>query len=282
MITTYHSLAFHNQMKSEPWTAEELFDFDLPGSTDDSASEESALMDGAGDLFQDRDQIVNHLRHLTISSLSSYQEIASTTTDPHLKSFAEVVVRQRTAQQRSLYDLIGYLAANEDDEASESLAALRSLWRGAIWNLQEGHYGLFLEYAERAEALLEESYLLAAKALANDPFAQEFRNYAVMICGARAVIEELADDRQSYRTSEFADRASQVQFEEPPAGLRIAAEHPKMPVAGGAPKLHPKRPTKPLAAREGKRRDWTSDRAPRLTTVKPVRSDSRSTKVGRH
>lgn len=275
MITTYHSLAFHNQMKSTPWTAEELFDFDLPESTDELAYDGQA----GGDitLLQDRDQILNHLRHLTISSLSSYEEIASSAMDPHLRSFAEVIVRQRSAQQQSLSDITGYLAMTEEDEDGESLAALRSLWRGAIWNLQEGHHGLFLEYAERAEALLEESYLLAAQALVDDPFASEIRNYAVMICGARAVIEELMDSAPRRRTQHQFDNRNEPEVHQVSV---IPPTHIKSRLLRRTTELDQKRAYVPTQ-REEHRRDWGRSPKTRSTSTKPTRSESHSAKMER-
>lgn len=268
MITTYHSLAFHHQMKPMPWTAEELFDFDLPESTDEHSSVDSVLAE------DDRDRVLNHLRHLTISSLSSYQEIASIARGCHLKSFAEVIVRQRSAQQQSLADLMGYLAATEEDDDAESLAALRSLWRGAIWNLEEGHHGLFLEYAERAEALLEESYLLAAQTLAADPVAPEIRNYAVMICGARAIIEELLDSASRQPRPQHASD-KRCQPEESKATVASGSRY-----LGRSVELDPKRSTMPERRRDGDH-GWGRGHALRATTLKPNRSGSRAPKVER-
>jgi len=194
MIATYHRQAFHNQLQSTPWTAEELYDFEVPESAEVKVSDEDSSVGTSSDLLNDRDQILNRVRHLTVSSLSSFQEIASATSHLHLRSFAEVVVRQRTAQQHALYEELGYSVASDDDDATgDAISALRSLWRGAIWSLEQRHHGLFLEYAERAEALLEEAFLEAAQALGDDPLASEIRGYAIMVCGSRALIEELAD-----------------------------------------------------------------------------------------
>ncbi|MDB5342670.1 MAG: hypothetical protein JWP89_1047 [Schlesneria sp.] len=214
MIATYHSQAFHNQMQSTPWSVDQLYDFELPESSETAS--DAGLVEPRMDP-EDRDRILNHLRHLTVSSLSSFEEIASATTDLHLSSFADVVVRQRTAQQHALYEVLGYSSANDEDEFTESLSALRSLWRGAIWNLEQGHRGLFLEYAERAESLLEEAYLSAAQALGDDPLASEIRDYAIMVCGSRALIEELADSVTRHVPSQFRDSRLQ---------LRVSSQHP--------------------------------------------------------
>jgi hypothetical protein len=203
MIATYHSQAFHNQMQSTPWSVDHLYDFELPESSAETDSETGLAVTQMDP--EDRDRILNHLRHLTVSSLSSFEEIASAATDLHLSSFAEVVVRQRTAQQHALYEVMGYSSANDEDEFTESLSALRSLWRGAIWNLEQDHRGLFLEYAERAESLLEEAYLSAAQALGDDPLAGEIRDYEIMVCGSRALIEELADSMTRHVPSQFRD-----------------------------------------------------------------------------
>jgi hypothetical protein len=190
-------------MQSTPWSADQLYDFELPETSVETVLDEgltATQMDA-----EDRDRILNHLRHLTVSSLSSFEEIASSATDLHLSSFADVVVRQRTAQQHALYEVLGYSSANDEDELTESLSALRSLWRGAIWNLEQGHRGLFLEYAERAESLLEEAYLSTAQALGDDPLAGEIRDYAIMVCGSRALIEELADSMTRHVPGRFRD-----------------------------------------------------------------------------
>lgn len=203
MITTYHSQAFHNQMRSTPWNVEQLYDFELPESSGETVSDLDSAVPQRDP--QDRDRILNHLRHLTVSSLSSFEEIASAETDLHLSSFADVIVRQRTAQQHALYEVLGYSSASDEDEFAGSLAALRSLWRAAIWNLEQGHRGLFLEYAERAESLLEEAYLSAAQSLGDDPLAGEIRDYAIMVCGSRALIEELADSMSRHVPRQFRD-----------------------------------------------------------------------------
>jgi hypothetical protein len=208
MIATYHSQAFHNQMQSTPWSVDELYDFELPESSAETILDAGQAMPQMD--LEERDRILNHLRHLTVSSLSSFEEIASAATDLHLSSFADVLVRQRTAQQHALYEVLGYSSANDEDEFTESLSALRSLWRGAIWNLEQGHRGLFLEYAERAESLLEEAYLAAAQALGSDPLAKEIRDYAIMVCGSRALIEELADSMTRQVPGQFRDSRLQV------------------------------------------------------------------------
>ncbi len=280
MIATYHSQAFHNQMQSTPWSVDQLYDFELPESSGESVSEVGLAVTHADP--EDRDRILNHLRHLTVSSLSSFEEIASAATDLHLSSFAGVVVRQRTAQQNALYEVMGYSSANNEDESTESLSALRSLWRGAIWNLEQGHRGLFLEYAERAESLLEEAYLSAAQALGDNQLAGELRDYAVMVCGSRALIEELADSMTRHVPSHFRDSRLQLRESPQSSGLEHATARSKPetvlsrePVKGGAATA--RRDSKVAArVREEKKQNWERTQPARPRPTAKARDMSRA------
>jgi hypothetical protein len=197
MITTHHSFVVHNQMETNPWAADDIYDLALPDATEemgDSDGRPTRILAGDSD---ETDSILNHLRHLTVSSLSSYQEIAEFSTDGHLKSLAEVIVHQRAAQQHAMYEKIEHLSSDDDDEHAESLSALRSIWRCAIWNLEQDHQNSFLEYAVRAEEFLEEAYLEAAMMIQDSELASEIRDYALTVCGARAFLEDLSDDATS-------------------------------------------------------------------------------------
>lgn len=286
MIATYHSQAFHNHLQATPWTADQLYDFELPEITD--GVDESPSGSRVSDSVEDRDRILNQLRHLTVSSLSSFEEIASATTDLHLSSFADVVVRQRTAHQHALFELVGYSLAAEDDVDDESLATLRSLWRGAIWNLEQGHHGLFLEYAERAESVLEEAYLAAAQALGSDPIADEIRGYAIMVCGSRALIEELADHTNRHVPADFRDSRVEARHEQKSSE---AVPPPKQLVKRSVQKTTPT--DRPVSVegkhakliRVGKSHDWqrpSTDRSKLATKVRGVpRAGGKSTLTGR-
>lgn len=289
MIATYHSQAFHNQLQSTPWTAEQLYDFELPETTD--AVDERSSGSVALDSVEDRDRVLNQLRHLTVSSLSSFEEIASATTDLHLSSFADVVVRQRTAHQHALFELVGCSLVAEDDADHESLATLRSLWRGAIWNLEQGYHGLFLEYAERAESVLEEAYLAAAQALGNDPIADEIRGYAIMVCGSRALIEELADSINRHVPVDFRDSRieGRRQQEASAAVLLPTSRKPlvKRSVQKAAPTDRPllRGGKLPKLIRAGKSHDWqrpATDRSKLTTKARSApRAGSKSMLTGR-
>lgn len=289
MIATYHSQAFHNQLQATPWTADQLYDFELPEITDAVDGCPSAT--AASDSVEDRDRILNQLRHLTVSSLSSFEEIASATTDLHLSSFADVIVRQRTAHQHALFELVGYSLTAEDDVDDESLATLRSLWRGAIWNLEQGHHGLFLEYAERAESVLEEAYLAAAQALGSDPIADEIRGYAIMVCGSRALIEELADNIDRHVPVDFRDSRIEARRQQKTSEAVVLPLPRKQLVKRSVQKTKSTdRPVSvegklPKLIRAGKSHDWqrpAADRSKLATKVRGVpRAGGKATLSGR-
>jgi hypothetical protein len=200
----------------------------------------------------------------------------------HLSSFCDVVVRQRTAQQNALYEVMGYFSANDEDESTESLSVLRSLWRGAIWNLEQGHRGLLLEYAERAESLLEEAYLSAAQALGDNQLAGELRDYAVMVCGSRALIEELADSMTRHVPSDFRDSRLQLRESPQPGGLKdaTARSKPEMVLSQGTVKGVPataRRDGKGAArVREEKKQNWERTQPARPKPPAKARGMSRA------
>jgi hypothetical protein len=136
---------------------------------------------------------LNHLRNLNVLSLIGYEEIAESSTDARLQSFADVILRQRSARQRALYKCTKEVIGTRSTGDAANRALLRSLWRLAIVSLQRRDFSTFSEYAQRAEAYLEEAYLAAAESL-NDPgLAEELRDYALMIYGARTFFEEFTD-----------------------------------------------------------------------------------------
>lgn len=190
MITAQHSFA----VESALWNSQDFYELDLRDSLEEPDREGSTVLERALVAVGENDAILNHLRHMVITSLSSYQEIVDLTACRHLKTFAEVMVRQRTAQQQSLYDAIEYLSSGDEDDFPDSLSALRSLWRCAIWNLEQNKPAVFVDYLELAEELLEEACLTAAATLSKDPLAAELRAIAVTVCGARSVAEDFATD----------------------------------------------------------------------------------------
>ena len=196
MIASHHQLAFHNQMQSSPWTADNIYDLAMPDVAEEFTSSDDWTAQGLPSEIEEQDSVLNHLRHLTLSSLSCYQEVIDVTSDGNLKSFASVIARQRGAQQQALFDRIESLSVGDEaGEYEESLTSLRSIWRCAIWNLEQDNLPAFLEYAERAESFLEEAYLEAAMSIDDADVSAELRDYAVMVYGARAIYEELANDR---------------------------------------------------------------------------------------
>lgn len=292
MIASYHSQAFQNQLQATPWTADQLYDFQLPESTDftdegpQKEDSRSACLSGAWEV---RDRVLNQLRHLTISSLSSFEEIASTATDLRLASYAEVVVRQRVAHQHALLESVGYSLSEDDDFDDDALATLRSLWRGAIWNLEQHNHGLFIEYAERAESLLEEAYLSAAQMLGDDPVVDELRGYAVMVCGSRALLEELMDGHDWQVPAEFHDvrRESRDEKKADRPASKVSKPLETRSVQktnpAGRPDSSESKYSKPIRA--GKSQDWHRPATTRTKVAAKVRgvprASGKSTLAGR-
>ena len=158
--------------------------------------------------IEERNSILTELIQLTLSSGSSYQELVELSREDHLRSFAEVVVRQRAAQCQELRQQQTQCWDDDEEQPRETLSALRSLWRVALWNYEQHNLTAFVEYAERAESLLEEACLAAAQAFDDNDWKQMLRNHAVMVCGARGLWEELQSE---YDDSAWAD--SEEEFE---------------------------------------------------------------------
>jgi hypothetical protein len=160
---------------------------------------------------EQQDAILTHLRDMIVSSLSGYQEIAELAPTNHIRTFAEVVARQRSAQQHALYEHIEHLNAEPDRKDRESLSALRSTWRRAIWCLEQHDYEGFAGRLEHAEELLEEAFLAASDSLEDEALATDLRDCAVMVCGARTICEELPGElsgEDDYQLAERDDRPS--------------------------------------------------------------------------
>jgi|GEM_PF-4997800 len=151
------------------------------------------LADLAKEELEDRDALLNQLLHMTLSSLSSYQEIVDLATNNHLQSFAEVMVRQRSAQYLDLQHHLEHIEI-DPAEHDDALSELRCAWRLAVWNLEQDRHATFAQHAERAESLLEEAFLTAANAIHDAEWEHMLTDFAVMVCGARSVWEDLAND----------------------------------------------------------------------------------------
>lgn len=183
--------------------AESVFDFDHESFADSlelgEEFRDSGIWDGVclGELtvatVGEQRRLLRELIQLTYSSLSSYHELLELATEPALKSFAEVIVRQRSAQLEELRRLNAAGWSMDRDQPREALSALRSIWRLAIWYFEQDHRTEFAEYAERAESLLEEAFLAVAGQVANDEWERTLRNQAIAICGARSVWEEMGE-----------------------------------------------------------------------------------------
>ena len=179
--------------ETELETIEEDFDDDY---LDDSIWTDAGLSAIASGEIDERNQLLGELRELTLSSIGGYQEVLEFSTDEHLQAFAEVVIRQRLAQYQALSELQTHDWGNDTRQPKTALNTLRSEWRLAIWNLEQDRREAFLDHAEQAESRLEEAYLAAAAAFDDADWSERLTDAAVMICGARDVWEELADDLQ--------------------------------------------------------------------------------------
>lgn len=195
MIAIQHHL--DNSIDLESIFSHESFadSLEITDSFDDSAIwDDCRLAEVARDEIAERNALVTELIQLTLSSLSSYQEIAELALDRHLQSFAVVVVRQRGAQCEELRQLLIEHWDHDVDQPKEALSAIRSIWRLAIWHFEQNQLAHFMEYAERAESLLEEMFLSAANAYRDDAWARLLRSHAIMICGARNIWDDLAHE----------------------------------------------------------------------------------------
>jgi hypothetical protein len=146
---------------------------------------------------QPMNTILNHLRNLTAFSLVGYEEIADVAQNARLESFAIVVLRQRCPRLRALTARMTENSPIERNSKAESRLLLRAKWRLAILSLQKRDYAAFSENAQAAEAHLEGAYLAAAKFIVDQELAEVLRDDALMIYGARTVIQEIVDDSNS-------------------------------------------------------------------------------------
>lgn len=165
--------------------------------TDDEESEsiwdDFGLAEIASGEAEQRKMLLGRLSDLTLSSLRAYQEILEFAGDRELQSFAAVVLHQRWAHYHDLLSSQTQLWG-ESKSTGEERIVIRSLWRLAIWNLEQDRLSEFFAYAERAEALLEEAFLAAAAAIPDEAWEQLMQAHAVTICGARDRLDELANE----------------------------------------------------------------------------------------
>lgn len=161
-----------------------------PMLDDEPVWDDWRLVEVAHSEMDEREAVLNHLLHMLLSSIGSYQEIAQLTTDPTLQSFADVVIRQRSAQYQDLLLQSQQLQVDAEED-HESLAALRATWRLAIWNFEQEEFLAFIEMVEQAEALLEEAFLTAANVFHDEDWEKLMQGHAVTVSGVRSVWDEI-------------------------------------------------------------------------------------------
>lgn len=175
-----------------PWKSRIAEYFDQANvETDDVIWDDWGVVDA---LCRERDEqelILSGLVRLMELSISGYVEILEFAGDARLNRFAEVVVRQRAAQSEELRGMIE--RERSSDYFEHEVIELESLWRVAIWNLEQDRQSDFLEFANRAEALLEETLLTAAKAFRDEEWSRRMTDFAVSVCGARTVWEDFGE-----------------------------------------------------------------------------------------
>lgn len=129
---------------------------------------------------------------MNLCSVAGYRELADLTEDAELRTFADVVARQRSAQAREIGAHFGWPSYAPFD-TEPAAAELRLLWLKGLWALDEGEECHFAENLEEAEVLLEDAYLRARQLLANGPLAPLFDQHSISVCGVRQRIEELVE-----------------------------------------------------------------------------------------
>jgi hypothetical protein len=135
---------------------------------------------------------------MNLLSLKGYQELADVASDEAIQTFAEIMVRQRSAQCRELAKILADHSVPQDltNTACESL---RMQWVRALWALDQGQIFNGMEGVEQAEEMLEDAYLNAAALYGRCPIAVVFCRHAMNVCGARQRLEDpsaeaLSDD----------------------------------------------------------------------------------------
>jgi hypothetical protein len=147
------------------------------------------------------DEVILELFHMTLASLRGYQELSRLVNEEPLKTFLDVIIRQRTARCQALAQLspetMGVpLDFNPDDESLANAGAfeLRIIWLRAIWSFEKCEFSRFGDHIEMAESMLEDTYLTAAHTFRLSAISALFRGLALDVCGARQRLESLSAD----------------------------------------------------------------------------------------
>lgn len=197
---TDHEIAFEDSSVDE-FIAES---WDYPDSVEDGPTgDDWRLEEAVQNRWIDRNALCQELICMSVSSLSGYRELAELANHPRLRSFADVMVRQRTAQCEALWRMLSPDLDVDGNRPCPVLSAVRSQWRLAIWCFEQDRLAGFAECAERAESLLEEAILTVAHTMHDELRDQLLRSHAVMVCGARSRWEELADELVETRSLLF-------------------------------------------------------------------------------
>lgn len=146
-------------------------------------------------------EVIQQLFHMTLASLRGYQEISKLVSEEPLRTFLDVLVRQRTARCQALTQLLPQtirlpLDFNPDEESLVDPTAfdLRIMWLRTIWSIEKEEFARFGDYIDMAELLLEDACLAAADTFRTSSLAALFRDHAIDVCGARQRLEVLAGD----------------------------------------------------------------------------------------
>lgn len=126
-------------------------------------------------------------------SLKGYQELTDLGPDESLQTFAEIMVRQRSAQCRELAKILAEHSAVHENSNS-ACEELRLEWVRALWNLDQGQVFAGIEGIEAAEEILEDAYLNAAALYGRCPIAAVFCRHATNVCGARQRLDGTFED----------------------------------------------------------------------------------------
>jgi hypothetical protein len=134
------------------------------------------------------EETVEQLVQMNLCSLRGYQEIADTTNDPRVRDFADVMLRQRSAQFREL--ATGWTGLDVLADESDPAACEMGLhWARALWSIDQEEPRDGLEAIEEAEQLLEDAYLNAASLYPRCSITAVFNRHATNVCGARQRLE---------------------------------------------------------------------------------------------
>jgi hypothetical protein len=180
------------EIEFEPWTpqnADDLSQSDADGGI--AIWDDWGVVDALCRESNEQELILNDLVRLMELSISGYIEVLEFAFDARLSNFAEIMVRQRAAQCEELRELIERERSTAYFE--HELTELDNLWRVAIWNLEQDRQREFVEFTSRAEALLEDALLTAAKAFRDEEWSRRMTDLAMAIYGARSVWDDFAE-----------------------------------------------------------------------------------------